>query len=172
VIVVAEPKGHTDAATVALGLAATFAESGRLVLAIDGNLRDRESSNALGPAGAPGLGEVLEGSIYIDEAIVATDRERLKILPAGGSQQSPGQLLGGPEISQLIKHVRGEYDLVVVCSSAILPYSDTLAIAASSAGVLLVARARATQRDHLASASAKVRMAGVESLGVVVTNLK
>jgi Mrp family chromosome partitioning ATPase len=152
-------------------LAATFAESGRLVLAINGNMRDREPSG-FGPDGAAGLGEVLERSIAVDEAIIATERERLKILPAGSSEQTTGELLAGPEIMQLIKHVCAEYDVVVVYSSPVLPYSDALAFAASSAGVLLVARAGATSSDDLHSASAKVRMAGVESLGVVITNRK
>lgn len=171
-IVVAEPRNQAGAATVTLGLGAAFAESGRSVLVIDGNLRDGGLSQELGLGQTQGLGDVLAGLTPIHDATVATKVSGLTVLPSGRQNQEPGELWGHQDLIGLVKQLRNEFDVVMIAGPPVLPYSDVVVIAGLTDGVLLVARAGTTSTLDLAAAGDKIAAAGAKSLGVVVTNLR
>jgi receptor protein-tyrosine kinase len=172
VILVAEPADGSEVGPVSLGLGAAFAESGQSVLAVDGDLRNQALSKQLGSESLPGLSNILDGSASVDETLVESAVERLKIMPAGNSLEEPGKLLAGQDIRQLIKQLRNEFDVVVICGGPALQHSDTSVIAGSADGVVLVARIGSTSTSDLASVADGLRVDGMSVLGVVVTNQK
>ena len=172
-IVVAEPRGGRAATTVTLGLAAALAESGRSVCLIDGDLRNRRASQALGVGKRPGLSELLSGSPFPDEMLVNTELAHLKVLPAGQPQQlTPGELLSRGDMAELIKPLSAEFNVILIDGPPVLPTSDVVVMSAWTRGVLLVARAKSTRTVDLSTATTKIRMAGAEPLGVVVIDQK
>lgn len=171
-VVVAEAGTKAGADTVTLGLGAALAESGRSVVVVDGNLRNDGLSQALGLGQRPGLCDVLGGSASTFEALVSTAVAGLTVLPCGQTDQDAGELLSNQDLTGLIKQLRSEYDFTLITGPPVLPYSDVVVMSGLADGVLLVARAGSTSKLDLAAAADKIRVAGAESLGVVVTNVK
>lgn len=171
-IVVAEADAKAGADTVTLGLGAALAESGRSVVVIDGNLRTDGLSQTLGLGQKPGLCDVLAGSVSTFEALVTTAIAGLAVLPSGHTDQDAGELLSSQDLTGLIKQLRSEYDFALITGPPVLPYSDVVVMSGLTDGVLLVARAGSTSTLDLAAAADKIRVAGAESVGVVVTNAK
>jgi polysaccharide biosynthesis transport protein len=158
---------------VTLGLASALAESGRSVCLVDCGLRKRMASRAMGLGDAPGVFGLLNGSRAVDKMLVNVGIPHLTVLPAGQPEESePGELLSREILTQLIKHLNSTYNFVLIDGAPVLPYSDTSTIAGSARGVLLVARAHSTDTVDLKAAATKLRMAGVEPMGVVVTDQK
>jgi receptor protein-tyrosine kinase len=172
-IVIAEPYGGRASTTVTLGLASALAESGRSVCLVDCGLRQRMASRAVGLADAPGVFELLNGSRAVDKMLTKVGVHHLTVLPAGQPQDAePGELLSREVLTQLIKHLNSTFNFVLIDGAPVLPYSDSGTIATSARGVLLVARAHSTDMVDLEAAATKLRMAGVEPMGIVLTDQK
>lgn len=172
-IVVAEPTGGGAATTVALGLASALAESGRSVCLVDCDLRDRRASRAFGLTELRGVGDLLDGSRRFDEKLVDVGVPHLSFLPAGRvSTSTPGELLSREDMAELIKQLSSTFNFVLIDAPPVLSNSDTSVIAGWTRGVLLVARANSTRKADLESAATKLRMAGSEPLGIVLTEQK
>jgi capsular exopolysaccharide synthesis family protein len=173
VIVVAAPTDGPATTTVAAGLATAMAESGRSVCLVDCNLRDQRSSNAFGVSELRGVADILDGSRRIDEKLVNINIAHLTFLPAGKLEKpTPGELLSREDLAELIKQLRSTFNFVLIDSPAVLPYSDTGVIAGWTDGVVLVARVNSTRMVDLLAAANKLRMAGNEPLGIVLTDEK
>ena len=156
-----EGEGKTS---VALGLAAAFAQAGDKVLLIDADLRRRSASVALGLRPSPGLAEWLE-------AVTPVLPVR-KVLPVGFDFLSAGeadcrpQQLGSARMLRLLKAAERRFEVILIDSAPLLPVADTLALRAQVEGFLLVARSRRTTRDAVART---VSLLGRERvLGVVL----
>jgi capsular exopolysaccharide synthesis family protein len=170
-LVVAGPAAGAGATTVSLGLATAAAEMGRSVVVVDCDLRDHGLSTIFGCEDSTGLSDLLAGSATsAGELAVRTDTKNLFLLPAGTSDHGTRELLAADSMSETIKQLASEYDLVVLDGSPLLPYSDSIVFANWTDGVLLVARAGKTSRDDIAAAAAKVRTARANVYGLVLTD--
>lgn len=157
-----EGEGKTS---VALGLAAAFAQAGVKVLLIDADLRQRCARETLGLRPSSGLAEWLE-------AVTPVLPVR-KMLPIGFHLLSAGEtdcrpeLLGSPRMLRLLRAAERRFEMVVIDSAPLLPVADTLALRAHVGGFLLVARSRRTTREAVARA---VSLLGEERVFGVVLN--
>lgn len=136
--------------TCAINLAIVTSMSlGRRVLLIDCDLRRPKVHPVLGLRPETGLAEVLAGASSIDEAIVSTDGLALDVLPVCGRPANPSELLGSPEMSQLIDELSGRYDRVIVDTPAALGLPDAKAVSDLCDGTVMVVRADITARSDL-----------------------
>lgn len=136
--------------TCAINLAIVTSMSlGRRVLLIDCDLRRPKVHPVLGLRPETGLAEVLAGASSIDEAIVSADGLALDVLPVCGRPANPSELLGSPEMSQLIDELSGRYDRVIVDTPAALGLPDAKAVSDLCDGTVMVVRADITARSDL-----------------------
>lgn len=156
--------------TLALALARQCARSGRRTLLIDADLRRRSLDRLLAvPADQPGLVQILSGECRsIDRAMLSEAASGLKILPAGGSPESPQDLLASPKARVLLGALREVCDLVVVDLPPVLAVSDALALAPAFDEALLVVRWEGTPRDAVQAASRELASVGVPVAGVAL----
>ena len=138
--------------TIAANLAITAAQSGRRVLAIDGDLGGRGLSFLLlgGRTSGPGFTDVLEGRWRLEdcaEEVLLPGGEVLTVLRAGTSQEDAAQLLSSSRCRSMFAELEG-YDEVMVDVPPLLQvaYASSLAIAAGS--VVVVVPHRASVRRH------------------------
>ncbi len=120
VLAIAGQKGGVGKTTVALNLALAMAGRGRRTLLVDTDLQGaigRSLAGGLHQRG--GLAEHLKGELSLDEALVATRREELQILPVG--QVSPREADGWAAtlgrdggLDAVFEETAGRYDVVVV----------------------------------------------------------
>lgn len=170
--VVAGPTSGAGASTLSLGLAAAVAESGRSVVVVDGDLRNRGVSKRIDMDDAAGLGEALTGSARVSELVLDTDVRGLHVLPAGSASDQSTKLLGGDAMVRIIKELASNFDLVLIDGSPLLAFSDSVVLANATDGVLVVAQANSTTTADIAAAAEKVTTAGSQVLGVALTGAR
>ncbi|KVE42088.1 GNVR domain-containing protein [Burkholderia sp. BDU5] len=156
VLVFAGPTAGVGSSFVASNLAYLFADVNASALFVDADMRGG-SHNPLSVGrngGGIGLANVLEGGQSLDKAIIKIGKSKLSVMTPGTlTGSNPGELLERAEFSQLLATLRTRYDYVIVDAPPVLPYSDTLSIAAQDCdAVLLVSRGRTTRAAELETA--------------------
>lgn len=170
-LVVASAVPGEGKTSIALGLADAFGESGQRVLLIDGDLRRPQLAQAAGVDGSAGLTDVLTGGASLAQTIRRDATTGIDILAAGAVPSNPGELLASPQMRETIEQARASHDIVLIDSAPLLSTADASTLGEMSDGVVVVARAGATRKSHLASALSSLRNAGANVLGVVLNGV-
>jgi len=139
------------------------------VLLVDADLRTRGLSNLAGDPESPGLAEVLEKDCAYQSAVLRTDVPGLYVLPAGETAASPSELFSGPRWKEFIGWASESFRLILIDSPPVLSLADFELIAAPCESVMVVARARKTERESLTKVLSQVdprKLAGVVLNGV------
>ncbi len=126
------------------------------VLLIDGDIRSRGLTQAVGYPPSPGLAEILEGKADPEKAILSTDVPNLYILAAGSTHVPPPELFASRRWQEFVGWCNESFKLVVVDSPPILHLSDCDLISAACDGVLMVVRANQTRRELLQKATRQI----------------
>jgi len=153
------------AANLALTMAQEFQ---RQVVLVDADFRGSSVHALFGLDAAPGLAEVLEGELTLDEVMVYLPDYRLTVIPAGRTPQFPTELLGSTAMRRITDALRGRFDRVLFDTPAVMPLADAGTLAPMADGVLIVVRAGQTQRPALQRALAAFDEERV--LGVVLND--
>jgi capsular exopolysaccharide synthesis family protein len=177
VIAVTSPSHGDGRSTTAIDLAATFAESGRPVLLVEGDLLNPTLTDALGlseadrsRAATRGLGTALAGDHDAAAAVLpAPGGAPFALLPAGPSASSRRQLWGDENAGRLVEELRAAYDYVVVDTPPLTTCSDGAVVAALGDGAIVLARIGSTKSKALRAALQALDAASATLLGTVVT---
>ena len=156
--------------TVAANLAVSFAQSGKRVLLVDGDLRRPRVDAVFGIQPDAGMVELLAGEARLDDAVAASGVENLWLLPCGRQPSNPAEVLSSPEFEQLVHLLREQYDLVIIDSPPVLAVSDPAVIAPRADGVLLTVRITKHGRPGVIQARQILAGIGSHLLGVVVNS--
>ncbi len=130
--------------TVAANLAVSFAQSGKRVLLVDGDLRRPRIDAVFGIQPEAGMVEVLAGEAELVDAVTVSAWRTSGCSPAARQPANPAEVLSSPEFEQLVGVVREQYDLVIIDSPPVLAVSDPAVIALRADGVLLTVRITST----------------------------
>ena len=173
VLQITSPLPGDGKTTVAVNLAVSIAQSGKSVLLIDADMRRPKVSEVLGVPNGPGLSEVLQGKVELNDAISHFDlAPGLRILTAGELIANPSELLTQPRFPALLDRLRREYDYVVMDSPPILAVSDPAVIAPRSDGVLVVLRIRRNSRDLASRCLELLSTVNAPVIGVVANTFQ
>ncbi|MHC4148411.1 MAG: polysaccharide biosynthesis tyrosine autokinase [Planctomycetota bacterium] len=166
--------------SVAVNLAMTFVAEDKNVLLIDANFW-RPSLHAMFPAqgrGAQGqnqdersefgLSTLLSGLCGYQEIIRASDIEGLSVIDSGPLPSNPAELLGGPQMEQLVKHQRQAYDYVIIDGPPVLLVSAAKMLAKVVDGTVLVFNADATRRGAALRTIRELREINATVVGCVL----
>lgn len=178
-IAVTSPSVGDGRTTTAIDLAAAFAESGRSVILIDGDMRnpcvaDRLplEESARDRAYRSGLSTVLIGEDDIGSAVIShvdIGDHSITVLPAGPVPPRPGELWATDRATQLLGSLVGAFDYVVVDTPPLGDYTDGAIVGALGDGAILLARIAGTTDRALRRAVQVLQAAHVAILGTVVT---
>jgi Mrp family chromosome partitioning ATPase len=153
--------------TVARHLAATAAAtSNRSVLLVDGNRSRASVHRAFGVDLEPGLGDVLVGRSSISEVVHATPLVNFDVLTIGDDRRAGGAS-ESTDLTNFVRELREEYDLVVVDLPPVLESGSAQAAAALD-GVLLVIESERVRWEVGQRAAALLARSGVRLLGAVL----
>jgi capsular exopolysaccharide synthesis family protein len=169
VIVVTSSLPSEGKSTVALNIALALAEAEHNVVLVDGDLRRPMLDKYLNVVGAVGFSTVLSGAASLPEALQKTRFPGLTVLASGPIPPNPSELLGSLVAKKILSELRAHFDYVVVDSSPLLAVTDAAILAASSDGVLIMARFGQTKREQLAHAIRNLEDVGASPLGAAFT---
>lgn len=122
----------------AANLAAVFAQQNKRVLLMDADLRKPAVHEYFDLSHHTGLTNVLLNNCSLEEAILPTPIEHLKLLPSGTIPPNPAELLSSSVMKQLFYEIEQEYDMVIVDSTPLLPVADAKILANRTDGSILV----------------------------------
>jgi receptor protein-tyrosine kinase len=161
-------EGKTLTAT---NVALATAESGaHPTLLIDADLRRPTLSLHLQPPAGVGLAEVLAGTASLKDALCRIQDTNLWVLPAGAVTEKPLALLQPERLDPFLARLRTMFDLVVVDTPPVVPYSDANRIGMLADGVILVVRAGQTTKPVMDRALESLQ--GTKILGAVLTDTR
>ncbi|MEL7199661.1 MAG: polysaccharide biosynthesis tyrosine autokinase [Pseudomonadota bacterium] len=159
--------------TTAVILAELFASMGRKTLLIDGDLR-RPSVGQLLDIDRPngGLIEVLLGDCELNTALVSGVHENLDILPIDELPPNPTEVLASPQLRDFIEASRQEYSLIIFDSCPIMGLADAPVLASLVDRTIFVLEANKVQFGQTRAALRRMRYAGAQIMGVVLTKYR
>jgi capsular exopolysaccharide synthesis family protein len=164
----AEPdEGKT---TVTAGLGVVLAQSGHQVVLIDADLRNPALHKQFGLSNHTGLTNLLVGDIpNIEECIVETEIDNLRLITSGPAPPDPSDLLGSKKMEEILDKVKTSAEWIVLDAPPTLAVTDAAVIAARVDGVTLVIEARRTSREQARRTCETLRGVGARILGAVLT---
>lgn len=166
--------------TVAWNLANVAALSGNALL-IETDLRRPSLSRQHGVAPAPGLAEYLTHQVGLEEIIQHKSvlggsgngtATTLDVISAGTPPPNPSELLESHSMEAFLNEVRAKYDLVVIDTAPVGVVSDSLALAHSSDGAVVVSRINKSTRESATRLKERLQRSGVTLLGVIANGVK
>src|SRR6185369_15329206 len=109
------------------------------------------------------VADILMGRFEMEDIMAAPGLDNLHIIEAGPIPANPSELLSTSAMSEFLRAVSAEYDIVLIDTPPILPVTDSAIVAGQVDGVLLVYQAGKVGRlvlkrakSHLESTRAKV----------------
>jgi receptor protein-tyrosine kinase len=177
VIAVTSPSQGDGRSTTAIDLAATFAEAGRSVVLVDGDLLNPSLVDRLELTDVErvraiqrGLGTALAGDHDVASAVIeAPAGAPFALLPAGPSPSTYRRLWGDASAGQVIDRLRQNFDYVVIDTPPLTDCSDGAAAAALGDGAIVLARIGHTTTKALRAALQVIEAANAGFIGTVVT---
>ncbi|HEX6579552.1 MAG TPA: polysaccharide biosynthesis tyrosine autokinase [Actinomycetota bacterium] len=164
-----EGEGKT---TTAVNLAVALAQVGKSVVLISADLRFPRVHVLLGIGNEQGLGQVLQGSIELRDALVETPIQNLKVLPTGPvtADDEPVELLQSDRMVDVIRGCR-QADVVIVDAPPIGPVADSLMLVDLLDAVIVVADAQEGTRARVAEARHQLAQVGGNILGGILNRI-
>ena len=165
--------GHSSEgkSTTVLNLAISFAESGKKVLLIDGDMRRPSLGRLLIEKSSPGLSNLLAGLCTMEQAIRRHIRPNLDVIFSGEIPPNPLELLGSPRFAQLIEGLKGRYDYILIDTPPVGIVSDACEVASHTHGVLFLVHQNETEKDTVIRGIRQLELANAKLLGFVLNGV-
>jgi capsular exopolysaccharide synthesis family protein len=166
---VTSSEASSGKSTANANLAVAFAQQGKKVLLIDGDLRKPTVNITFKVQNKVGLTNILMHQSSIEDAIQGTRLyENLTIITSGPIPPNPSELLGSSAMKNLIESVSGFFDIVLIDTPPLSAVTDAQILSSYVGGVVIVARAYQTKKDGLAKAKKLLDQVNANILGVVL----
>ena len=158
--------------TTSANLAVVYAQEGKKVLLIDGDMRKPTTHYTFHMGNTTGLSSVLTRQTTIEEAIRATSVERLDLLTCGPIPPNPAELLASKSMDALIRQLRDMYDLIIFDAPPVLSVTDGQILANKCDGTILVVSSGNTEKEMAAKAKEAILASNSRIIGAVLNNFE
>ena len=168
VVMVTSAGGGEGKTSLAAHLAASLARGWRNTLLIDADLRNPSASALFDQYEAPGLSEMLRGETTADDVIKPTTLPRLSLLPAGRCDTYTLQALAQEEVGNMVRHLKQEYDFIIIDVSPVLPVPDAIMIGQLVDAVILSVLRNVSRLPAVYAAQQRLAALDIPIFGAVV----
>lgn len=155
----------------ALAVARSLSRSGAKVILIDADMRNPSACGLLGLEEAHGLTNYLSGQDALESLIRETGVENLALIGAGPQPPNAAELLSGSRLTQLIKHLSGQYDHVVVDAPPVLGLADAPLLGSAVESIILVVQANRHKMRAISNALKRLQTPNAHVIGAIVTKV-
>lgn len=156
--------------TTAVNLAYVFAEMGKKVLLIDGDLRLPSVAKRLEMENTKGITDLLIGSVKKEDVILDSQiLDNWNVMTSGYIPPNPTEILGSDQMKNLIDELREEYEIIIVDLPPVNIVSDALVVSPYLDGMVVVVRENYSDIRSLDACINQLGLAGVKLLGLIMT---
>jgi capsular exopolysaccharide synthesis family protein len=173
----------------AINLAITLAQNGKRVLLVDADFRNPVLHQYFGLEKEPGLSNVILGNTPWEEAVKGIvdimigkfnvddvtgvpGLDSINILTSGLPLTQPVEFLNSIRMTNLIKEVSENYDLVIFDAPPVLPVADSIVLGSKVDGVLMVYEVGRVGRFALKRAKSMLENVGAKVFGIILNDLR
>lgn len=158
--------------TIVSNLARVMAQSGRRVVAVDGDLRRPALHGAFKMQNGSGLSNILMKSATVEEALQYDTDAQVWVLTSGTLPKDPAVVLESAQMGDLLETLAERFDHVLLDSPALLAVSDAVVLAPMVDGIVLVVNSVQAERENLRSACQQLTDVKGNLVGVVVNRMR
>lgn len=168
-ILLTSPDQGEGTSTAASNLAIVAAQTGHKVLLVDANLRKPSLHQVYNLDNKVGLTDLLSGKRVLENTVHLPGVDNLAVLPSGQRPENshPAGLLHSPRMNAWMKEAKQQYDLIILDTPAIIPYSEGQVLAEVSDAAILVVKNRNTLKLNAVKAKERLESSNIDLLGVV-----
>jgi capsular exopolysaccharide synthesis family protein len=156
---------------VTANLAVSLAMTGQRVVLIDADMRRARQHEIFSRRQAPGLSDLVMGTVKASDAITKTDISGLWLLPSGHLPANPTELLSSLRFRNVLDALTQQVDWVIIDSPPAMAVIDASVIAHTVGGVLFVVAAEKTSRPAAIKALEQLDAAKANFVGVVLNRV-
>lgn len=158
--------------SVSMSLAISFAEAGKKVLLLDADMR---KSVLVGRykigRGMDGLSHFLSKQARLEEVVCHTDIPNFNMILAGQSPPNPAELLGSNRFKDVITHLRGSYDYIIIDNAPLGSVIDAAVVAQVCDGMVLAIEANQISRKFAKHVVAQIQRTECPILGAILNKV-
>ena len=158
----------------AANLALTIADAGSSVCLVEADLRRPRISRMLDLESEIGLTSIIIGTVTAEDAAQRWGETGVDVIAAGHLPPNPSELLSSRAMIDLLDHLKGTYDFVILDTPPLLAVTDAAILARRCGGAIMVVSNRGRRtvtREQLVEAFENLESAGTKVLGVVLNRL-
>ena len=149
-----------------LNIAATYAEDGKKVIAVDLDFRRPKLHRSFHQENKNGVTDVLAGHVKLEDAIIHGENG-IDCLNRGEKAPYPTAVLGSEQMAKLFEELRKMYEYIIVDCPPILAVSDAAIISKLCDGCLFVVSQSKTERAAARESVKILRDNNVNILGCI-----
>src|SRR3954453_7907702 len=166
ILLVTSTQSGEGKSSTALALAQNFARREKSVLLIDGDLRKPAFKTA---SDKIGLTKLLTNDERLDNHVVETQHDNLRLLPRGPIPPNPADLLSTGRMRRIIAEAEEQFDVVLVDGPPTLGLADAPLLSSVSGNVLFVVESGSTRTRAAIEALNRLESTGAHVLGAALT---
>ncbi len=167
IIVTSAGPGEGKSVT-SMNLALAFAQAGRRTVYVDADLRRPNGHKMFGVAREPGLVDLLFDPYAAPLEHFRTEVDDFYLIPSGEKAPNPAEILGSKKMSDFLRRLRDDFDLVVLDTPPVLAVSEALLLAEQTDLTVLVCSAGETHWRSLEHAVESLEESGNDKPGVLL----
>ena len=171
-IVVTSSVHFEGKSSVAANLAFVVAETGARVLLIDADLATPRVADMFSRDASLGLTTVLVDSVPYRSVVQSWAGSTLDILPSGEVPPNPVELLASVRMSDLIREVVAEYDLVVIDTAPVLSGAEATVIARQVDSTVVIVDFKRVRRAQLTATLEALGRTDAHISGVILNRVR
>lgn len=152
-----------------VNIAISYAQLGKKVLLIDGDMRNMSVASLLKLRGRLGLSQYLAGLRETPQ--IVEYRQNLDVLVGGENPPNPSELLGGERMKELLTTLRSRYDCIIIDLPPVGIVTDALLLSHEVTAYLLVVRAGVSHMSREKSAVTLLEQVDADICGILFNGL-
>ncbi|MDR1010146.1 MAG: polysaccharide biosynthesis tyrosine autokinase [Opitutaceae bacterium] len=157
--------------TTLLRLARAMGAAGERVLLIDADLRRPAQHHLLNVAKTPGLADLLQSKVTLDQCRSRNIAPGLDFIPGGGNSGFTLSLFYADRLKEILASLRAQYDRIVFDAPPIIGVSDAAVITSLMDSALLLIQYRRNPLSMVLRAQQTITALDREILGVVLNRV-
>lgn len=163
--------------TVAVNLALSLAQAGHKVTLIDCDLRHPSDRVIFGLEKGPGLGEILEKKVKLQECLLKAkdlgmdDSMKFTFLPGGEAMEDGSELLGTERMQKIIETVRRWADYVILDSAPAGLITDAVVLAQYADAAVIVVRKDCARVDFIMDGMEHLAESKIQIVGGILNGI-